>query len=100
MTMMQHNTDHVLFYGDSRNNMIRSKKKDGDDDESIMLVLVLLNYHLPRFTPILWDQGTFSLYFLFVSSSFCSLWVLTKKKEAEEEEEEKAAAAARIVIEI
>jgi len=74
MMMMQHSTDHVLFYGDSRNNMIRSKKKDGDDDDdSIMLVLVLLNYHLPRFTPILWDQGTFSLYFLFVSSSFCSL---------------------------
>jgi hypothetical protein len=64
MTMMQHNTDHVLFYGDSRNNMIRSKKKEeeeDDDDDSIMLVLVLLNYHLPRFTPILWDQGTFSL---------------------------------------
>jgi hypothetical protein len=60
MTMMQHNTDYVLFYGESRNNMIRSKKKD-DDDDSIMLVLVLLNYHLPRFTPILWDQGTFSL---------------------------------------
>jgi hypothetical protein len=58
MTMMQHNTDHVLFYGDSRNNMIRSKKKDGDDDDSIMLVLVLLNYHLPRFTPILWDQAS------------------------------------------
>ncbi|KAH8935753.1 hypothetical protein BDL97_17G045700 [Sphagnum fallax] len=60
MMMMQHSTDHVLFYGDSRNNMIRSKKKDGDDDDddSIMLVLVLLNYHLPRFTPILWDQAS------------------------------------------
>jgi hypothetical protein len=57
MTMMQHNTDYVLFYGESRNNMIRSKKKD-DDDDSIMLVLVLLNYHLPRFTPILWDQAS------------------------------------------
>jgi thiamine pyrophosphokinase len=61
MTMMQHNTDYVLFYGESRNNMIRSKKKDdGDDgdDDSTMLVLVLLNYHLPRFSPILWDQAS------------------------------------------
>jgi len=59
--MMQHNTDYVLFYGESRNNMIRSKKKDdGDDgdDDSTMLVLVLLNYHLPRFSPILWDQAS------------------------------------------
>lgn len=76
--LMQHITDYTLLESSKDEAGLETEL----DEAKSMIVLVLLNYHLPRFTPSLWNQGipfpSLSIYYscflsCYLSSSFLSL---------------------------
>lgn len=57
--VMKHVTDfNILKRSESNNEEVTYSGADGNHQT---MVLVLLNYRLPRFTPLLWNQGCVSM---------------------------------------
>ena len=80
--VMKHVTDYVISKPAGR---LEGPVLAGNrhQDSSLML-LVLLNYHLPRFTPQLWSRGNQSFHFSFINSPVSEDdlgWALTRCKQ-------------------
>lgn len=57
--VMKHVTDfNILKRSESKNEEVTHSGANGNHQT---MVLVLLNYRLPRFTPLLWNQGNQSV---------------------------------------